>query len=333
MALENATQPGVETQEPVEGAPLPTEREQTMAEITARIRQERDDEIVANGGQLVDTKTPPPEDAAQEVSPAQEQTGTIAATPLADAAPPADDVPPSPPAGGAPSEELVTIQVDGVLQQVSTDKIYEAGVRAVQKESSADRRLEEATRLLRHVEQQVAPRAEPTQNTPPPQAWDEEIIAYALAHGNEEQKAEAVRQIRGGRQELATPDQVAAIAEARILDKVDFQNTVDWFQKEFKDVVSDPYLLQLASLQEDHMRANGDRRPRQELYAEIGTGLRKLRGGGAPVATTLEDKRNQKASITNLPAASARRTTPQAPAPKSPSQIIEEMRTKRGQAA
>ena len=45
MALENATQPGVETPEVVEGAPIPTEREATMAEITARVRQERDDEI------------------------------------------------------------------------------------------------------------------------------------------------------------------------------------------------------------------------------------------------------------------------------------------------
>ena len=172
----------------------------------------------------------------------------------------------------------------------------------------------------------------PVQNTPPPQAWDEEIIAYALAHGTEEQKAEAVRQIRGGRQEMATPDQIASNVEARILDKVDFQSSAVWFQDTYKDIVSDPYLLQLASLQEDHMRANGDKRPRKELYAEIGDGLRKLKGGGVPV-TTLEEKRTQKAGITNLPAASARKTTPQAPAAKTPSQIIEEMRTKRGQAA
>ena len=131
---------------------------------------------------------------------------------------------------------------------------------------------------------------------------------------------------------MATPDQIANNVEARILDKVDFQSSAEWFQTNYKDIVSDPYLLQLASLQEDHMRANGDKRPRKELYAEIGDGLRKLKGGGAPV-TTLEEKRTHKASITNLPAASARRTTPQAPAPKTPSQIIEEMRTKRGQAA
>ena len=328
MALENATQPGVETPEAVEGAPVPTEREQTMAEITARVRQERDDEIKASGGDVIDTTSATVADPS--AAPAPDQPDTIAATPPADAAPSADDVPTTPPAGAAPIEDLVTIKVDGVMQQVSREKIYEAGLRAVQKESSADRRLEEATRLLREVEQRIAP--PPVQNTPPPQAWDEEIIAYALAHGTEEQKAEAVRQIRGGRQEMATPDQIANNVEARILDKVDFQSSAAWFQDTYKDIVSDPYLLQLASLQEDHMRANGDTRSRKELYAEIGDGLRKLRGGGAPV-TTLEEKRTHKASITNLPAASARRTTPQAPAPKTPSQIIEEMRTKRGQAA
>ena len=328
MALENATLPGVETPEAVEGAPVPTEREQTMAEITARVRQERDDEIKASGGDVIDTTSATVADPS--AAPAPDQPDTIAATPPADAAPSADDVPTTPPAGAAPIEDLVTIKVDGVMQQVPREKIYEAGLRAVQKESSADRRLEEATRLLREVEQRIAP--QPVQNTPPPQAWDEEIIAYALAHGTEEQKAEAVRQIRGGRQELATPDQIANNVEARILDKVDFQSSAEWFQTNYKDIVSDPYLLQLASLQEDHMRANGDTRSRKELYAEIGDGLRKLRGGGAPV-TTLEEKRTHKASITNLPAASARRTTPQAPAPKTPSQIIEEMRTKRGQAA
>ena len=328
MALENATQPGVETPEVIEGAPVPTEREQTMAEITARVRQERDDEIKASGGDVIDTTSATVADPS--AAPAPDQPG-----PAADDAPPpaptaADATPSTPPAGAAPIEDLVTIKVDGVMQQVPREKIYEAGLRAVQKESSADRRLEEATRLLREVEQRIAP--QPVQNTPPPQAWDEEIIAYALAHGTEEQKAEAVRQIRGGRQELATPDQIANNVEARILDKVDFQSSAEWFQTNYKDIVSDPYLLQLASLQEDHMRANGDKRPRKELYAEIGDGLRKLKGGGVPV-TTLEEKRTQKESITNLPAASARRTTPQAPAPKTPSQIIEEMRTKRGQAA
>ena len=328
MALENATHPGVETPEAVEGAPVPTEREQTMAEITARVRQERDDEIKASGGDVIDTTSATVADPS--AAPAPDQPGPAADDATPPAPPAADATPSTPPAGAAPIEDLVTIKVDGVMQQVSRDKIYEAGLRAVQKESSADRRLEEATRLLREVEQRIAP--PPVQNTPPPQAWDEEIIAYALAHGTEEQKAEAVRQIRGGRQELATPDQIANNVEARILDKVDFQSSAEWFQTAYKDIVSDPYLLQLASLQEDHMRANGDKRPRKELYAEIGDGLRKLKGGGVPV-TTLEEKRTQKAGITNLPAASARKTTPQAPAAKTPSQIIEEMRTKRGQAA
>ena len=328
MALENATQPGVETPEAVEGAPVPTEREQTMAEITARVRQERDDEIKASGGDVIDTTSATVADPS--AAPAPDQPGPVAddAPPPA---PPADDAAPQPPpAGAAPIDDLVTIKVDGVMQQVPREKIYEAGLRAVQKESSADRRLEEATRLLREVEQRIAP--QPVQNPPPSQAWDEEIIAYALAHGTEEQKAEAVRQIRGGRQETATPDQIASTVESRILDKVDFQSSAAWFQETYKDIVSDPYLLQIASLQEDHMRANGDTRPRKELYAEIGDGLRKLKGGGVPV-TTLEEKRTQKAGITNLPAASARKTTPQAPAAKTPSQIIEEMRTKRGQAA
>ena len=100
MALENATQPGVETPEVVEGAPIPTEREATMAEITARARQERDDEIKASGGDVIDTTSATVADPS--AAPAPDQPDTIAATPPADAAPSADDVPTTPPAGQHP---------------------------------------------------------------------------------------------------------------------------------------------------------------------------------------------------------------------------------------
>ena len=159
MALENATLPGVETPEAVEGAPVPTEREQTMAEITARVRQERDDEIKASGGDVIDTTSATVADPS--AAPAPDQPGPVADDAPPPAPPAADAAPQPTPAGAAPIEDLVTIKVDGVMQQVPREKIYEAGLRAVQKESSADRRLEEATRLLREVEQQPAGREFP----------------------------------------------------------------------------------------------------------------------------------------------------------------------------
>ena len=86
MALENATQPGVETPEVIEGAPVPTEREQTMAEITARVRQERDDEIKASGGDVIDTTSATVADPSAAPAPDQPRPAAWDAWRLATAA-------------------------------------------------------------------------------------------------------------------------------------------------------------------------------------------------------------------------------------------------------
>ena len=96
--------------------------------------------------------------------------------------------------------------------------------------------------------------------------------------------------------------------------------------------MKDPYLLQLAAIKEDQMRKAGDNRSRKELYKEIGDSLMQWRGGAVPT-TTLEQKREQKATITNLPSASVRKAAPETQKPKTPSDIIEDMRKRRGQAA
>ena len=97
-------------------------------------------------------------------------------------------------------------------------------------------------------------------------------------------------------------------------------------------MVKDPLHIQLAAIKEDQMRKAGDQRPRKELYKEIGDSLMPWRGGAVPT-TTLEQKREQKATITKLPSASVRKAAPETQKPKTPSDIIEDMRKRRGQAA
>ncbi len=315
MPLDAATQPGVEA-EKIE--PTPNPRNDFIAQIAERTRQERDEEIKASGGEVVDTKLtgePEPENK-EESAPEPEAKANLESEVAPEAKP-------------EPVEEFVTIKVDGETRQVPKDKIYEAGMRTLQKESAADKRLEEATRLLKDIEQRFV---KPQQDAVPPQQWDEPTIAYALEHGTDEQKVEAVRQLRV-REKTATPEEIVAIAESRVLDKIDFQDAVNFLRTEYKEIASDPYLLQLASFKENQMRAAGDTRPRKALYKEIGDELRKWKGG--PVAApTLEEKREQKAAnVTNLPSASVRKAAPEQPKPKTPSDIIEDMRKRRGQAA
>lgn len=53
-------------------------------------------------------------------------------------------------------EEKRKIKVDGEEREVPLSKIMDAGIRAIQKESTADKRLEEATRLLKEASERAA---------------------------------------------------------------------------------------------------------------------------------------------------------------------------------
>lgn len=289
-------------------------RNEALASIAERARKERDEEIKANGGEVVDTlniedKPEEKEDQVEEKAEPEELKEEIKEE---------------------PKPEVVKIKVDGEEREVPKEKILDAGIRALQKESTADKRLEEATRLLREVEQKyVQPQKEQKQEHPS-QEWDDATIAYALEHGNEEQKAYAISLIRGRGNTTQDLAEIEERAVSKALDTVDFRESSQWFQTEYKDIVADPYLFQLAAMAEERARANGDTRTRKELYKSIGDDLRKWKGG-ITVSTSLEEKREQKSNIVNLPSASVKKTAPAEEKPKSTSDIIEEMRKKRGQ--
>ena len=283
-------------------------RDEMLANIAAKAKAERDGEMKDNGMEVIDTSKAP-EEEQEEVTESEEKQEDIKEVKEEE-----DQKP-----------EVVKIKVDGEEREVPKDKILDAGIRALQKESTADKRLEEATRLLREVQTKyAAPQEEhPSQKQEP---WDDATIAYALEHGDEAQKAYAVRQLRG--RDDATP--IEAV-EKRILDTIDFREASSWFQNEYSDIVKDPYLLQLAASTEDRLRADGDNRPRKELYKEIGDNLRKWRGGAAQTQT-MEQKQEQKsAKVVSLPSASMKKSAPQEPKPKTTADVIEEMRKARGQ--
>lgn len=320
MEQVTATPQGVEEKEIVVGN---TERNNMVAEIAERARKERDEELKAAGHDVVDTsgkeKVKGEENALQQEEPKADEEVK-------------EEVREEIKAGvkEEPKPETVRIKVDGEEREVPKEKIYDAGIRAMQKESTADKRLEEATRLLREIEQKYAQPQEKKQEAPSPQ-WDDATVAYALEHGTEEQKAYAISLLRG-RGDTTQEDlqKVKQEAVKTVLDTVDFRDASQWFLSEYKDIAGDPYLIQLASIAEDKARASGDQRTRKELYKQIGEDLRKWKGGVVP-ANSMEDKKELKSKIINLPSASVKKSTPAEAKPKTTSDIIEEMRKKRGQ--
>lgn len=285
------------------------DRIDALADIAARSREERDKELMAEGHEVIDTSTSAEEN--KEETEVKEEDKEDVKEELKEEK-------------QEQKPEIVKIKVDGQEQEVTLDKILDAGKRTLQKESSADKRLEEATRLLREIETKYA---QPKQESPS-QEWDDNTIAEALEHGTTEQKAYAISLIRG--RSNATPEQLTDQVASRVLDTVDFRNSAEWFSTEYKDIVDDPYLLQLASMAEDKARAVGDNRSRRELYKEIGDNLRKWKGGTTAPAS-FEAKKEQKSTIVNLPTASIKKSAPEPQKAKSTSDVIEDMRKARGQ--
>jgi hypothetical protein len=283
------------------------ERDAMIASIAERARQERDAEIVAHGGEIVDTSR-----KEEEQKPVQENE-----TPEVEEEVPQEKA----------MAETIKIKVDGEEKEVPKDKIYDAGIRALQKESTADKRLEEATRLLREIETKYAQPQQ--QQESPSQEWDDKTVAYALEHGNEEQKAYAVSLLRG--RANTTPEQLVHDTTQRVLDTVDFQEASRKFATEYSDIVNDPYLLKLASIAEDEARANGDKRPRAALYKDIGDSLRKWKGGNVTPVSMDEKKELKAKNVINLPSASMKKTVTEIVKPKTTADIIEDMRKQRGQ--
>ena len=281
-------------------------RNEALESISERAREERDKELAANDHPVVDTSGK--EDPKEEK---EEENG------LQEEAKASEEVKEEPKEEAKP--ETVKIKVDGEEREVPKDKILEAGVRAMQKESAADKRLEEATRLLREVQTKyVAPQTEAA----PPQ-WDDQTINYALQHGDEDQKAYAAKLWMERQQ--ATPN----IIKAQIMDEIEGNNATEWFASEYSDIVKDPYLLRLAVEAENDALRNGDTRPRKERYKQFGDDLRAWKGG---TTQTLTDKQTKKSeNVISLPTASVKREAQTEEKPKTASDIIEDMRKSRGQ--
>lgn len=338
-----ATQTGVDNQNQDVQAENP--RTSEVNDIAARVREQRDQEMRDNGMTPIDT-TGSEEKKPDEVDPdskkivdadtADEQVDTEQTTGKTEAELQAEtEAEAAETASQAQAEELVKIKVDGVEQMVPREKIVEAGIRALQKESTADKRLEEATRLLRDAQTAVTPQTTQQQEQQTGLSrWDDETLKYAMAYGTEEQKAEATRQILERQQKQPTPEAIAQSVSAQVLDKLDFTQSFEWFQSEYKDIAKDPHLMLLAANKEQELRVSGDTRSRREVYKEIGDGIRKWKGGSAAVTpSNMEQKRERKAEVVTLPAASVRQPAAAKEQTKTPSQIISDMAKRRGQPA
>lgn len=283
-------------------------RNAMLAEIAAKAKEERDRELAENGHEVVDTSKALEDEKKEE----QETVTEEVIEEATEEKETEEDKKPEP--------DLVEIKVDGEIRKVEKEKIVDAGIRALQKESTADKRLEEATRLLREVQTKyAAPQADS------PSQWDDETVEYAIQHGDEQQKAYA-EQLKKERQD-AIPEQIAA----KVMSQIEAKTAAEWFANEFKDIVQDPYLLRLAVEAENDALKAGDTRPPKERFKQFGETLRAWKGGNATQDGLSQKQEHKAQKVVSLPTASVKKSAPQEPKPKTTNDVIEEMRKARGQ--
>ena len=130
--------------------------------------------------------------------------------------------------------------------------------------------------------------------------------------GNENEAVAALRKIR---EQASTRPSLSADDVSRTVDeRLAFNTAITHFRTEYSDIVSDPFLNQLALDRDQELLTAGDKRPYADRYAEIGTTLRAWKTGLAkdvqPSATDLSAKETRKQGAPQVPTPASAKPKP-----------------------
>lgn len=205
------------------------------------------------------------------------------------------------------------VKVDGVEQEVSAEDL----IRAYQKNSAADRRLEEAARILRDAEQLAAQQqvAEPEQ----PQGNLREEAAEMMSKlydGDQEAAAEALVNLlaktKGGDQPTRRQEVDADVLAEQVLERMAFNSAVERVKSDYPDLVADSNLEQLVVMQSTNLVSSGV--PRAEALLSVAESLYKSLGK-TPTGRQQDTpkpksaRQENKDRLDNVPSASATATS------------------------
>lgn len=239
-----------------------------------------------------------------------------------------------------PAGKRIRVKVDGVEQDVALDEV----IRSYQKGSAADRRLEEATRLLKEAREAATPQPTKTDPTPepaatPPAAGPDALVdplKQALGHlysGDEETAAKALADvIARSAAPAATPHAPLDTAQivAQVQDQMAFQGALDKVNTDYPDLVGNSDLEQLTFIKAQGHLAGGKSRADALLAAaeDVYTLIGKKPGRPEP-KTPRQEKIDRKAALDPVPAASMAAPGNVPEDEPSPSSVIAEMAKKR----
>jgi hypothetical protein len=330
-------------------APPKSPREVALEEMEARRQQQL---AAENGYKLEDVMSMEEEPPAPAPAPA-----------TAAPAPAADEQLAAQMAAGAQPEvpSKVKIKVDGVEAEVPFDEV----IRQYQKNSSADRRLAEATRLLREAQETAAQRllqeqqrqaaaapAAPAAEPEPTPAADPNVEATgkeflkALFEGDEDSALTKLKELtQAGRQvpqQAPAPtldlEQISSAVAQHVQQKLVVESALARNRQDYPEMYADPDMEGLALSKIQRMREETgtdffsalDTVSREFAHKFGWSAVQQGRPPADPVETTSPRaaKLERKAAIDNIAAVNTKITTAE-PEPENASSIIAQMRAQR----
>jgi hypothetical protein len=213
-------------------------------------------------------------------------------------------------------DEHETIVVDGKEVKVQRAQLIDAGRRTLQKESAADKRLQEATEALNRAK---AYERSMSQRQPSTDAGESEQMPSSDASNGAGQ---------------AAPANQREVFESILWDR-EASKAAKMFEKEFSDIVSDPFAMKLVVQLENERLGNAASEGKAlykedpwEAYKTHGEKVREWLGKIKPPQAS-EDKTERKRSATIVVGASAKMQQSQPKKPLTTSEIIEQQRLSR----
>lgn len=313
------------------------QRLDSMQELAENARERRDADLSEAGHEVVDTTVDPKVDPDAEELAAQKAADEAAEAQKAEETA----------AKEAEREEMHTLKVDGKDVEVPVSKVLDAGTRALQKESTADARLEEATRLLKDAQAnanaQLSTDAGQNTDEMSTPSKDAENLAKTLIEGDLDEVTGAVSKMLGSGRDNATPDhnEIAAVVK----DTLSVNTAMALFQKEpgeggFNDLYKNEKLREMVLDEEKKLFNSGDERSHSERLTDAAKVVRKFRDemieGAGGVVASFEERKVKKATAENTIEGTGGRETPKGDLkPKTRAQVrnaaLEKMANSRGQ--
>jgi hypothetical protein len=244
-----------------------------------------------------------------------------------------------------PEEKTIMekIVIDGQESEVPLSEIIDAGKRTFQKETAADKRLEEATRLLKEAQEKTLLPAKDEEEKESIEDASErkqriKELVEAIQYGDDEEAAAALEEVMQSTAQPQTDvsiDQIKnEIKEELRVEQINDKLLTPPEDGGFGDLAEDPKLIVLANQAIDAAMAKGERYT-WELCREACQGVRDWVDSFKPKTEhpkdDLQERRERKKALDEVKSANLKNVKAKDPAPQTASQIVAEMRKVRGQ--